>query len=122
MIGPKLVGRIQSVTTTLALIPIIGTAILGWFWFDGKTYMDAWNVTGKSTVSAIGMTLNFTLWALLASRVLLYLPALLKILKECSNCNYWWCNFSRCLLCFKFFCYYGHDSEPCTCKFIGTFC
>ena len=41
MIGPKLVGRIQSVTTTLALIPIIGTAILGWFWFDGKTYMDA---------------------------------------------------------------------------------
>ena len=63
MIGPKLVGRIQSVTTTLALIPIIGTAILGWFWFDGKTYMDAWNVTGKSTVSAIGMTLNFTLWA-----------------------------------------------------------
>ncbi|MCF0144978.1 MAG: arginine/agmatine antiporter, partial [Eubacterium sp.] len=63
MIGPRLTSRVQSVTTIIALVPIIGVAILGWFWFNPGTYMDAWNVTGQSTFSAIGMTLNFTLWA-----------------------------------------------------------
>lgn len=63
ILGPNVVGRIQSFTTSLALIPIIGMAIFGWFWFNADTYMSGWNVTGKSDVSAIGMTLNFTLWA-----------------------------------------------------------
>lgn len=63
ILGPKVVGRIQSATTTLALVPILGMAIFGWFWFNADTYMQGWNVTGKSDMSAIGMTLNFTLWA-----------------------------------------------------------
>lgn len=63
MLGPKLVGRIQSVTTILALIPILGMALLGWFWFNKETYMAGWNVTGKGDVQAISATLNFTLWA-----------------------------------------------------------
>lgn len=63
ILGPNVVGRIQSMTTTLALVPIIGMALLGWFWFSSKTYMEGWNVTGQSDISAIGMTLNFTLWA-----------------------------------------------------------
>ncbi|HCU58351.1 MAG TPA: arginine:agmatine antiporter, partial [Alphaproteobacteria bacterium] len=37
--------------------------LLGWFWFHPSTYMGGWNVTGKSDLTAIGMTLNFTLWA-----------------------------------------------------------
>lgn len=63
ILGPNVVARIQSMTTTLALLPIIGMAIFGWFWFSKDTYMGGWNVTGKSDFSAIGMTLNFTLWA-----------------------------------------------------------
>lgn len=63
ILGPNVVARIQSMTTTLALIPIIGMALFGWFWFHADTYMGGWNVTGKSDFSAIGMTLNFTLWA-----------------------------------------------------------
>lgn len=63
MLGPKLVGRIQSVTTTVALVPIVGMALFGWFWFNKNTYMAGWNVTGGSSISAIGATLNFTLWA-----------------------------------------------------------
>ena len=63
ILGPKVVGRIQSATTSLALVPIVGMAIFGWFWFNADTYMSGWNVTGKSDMSAIGMTLNFTLWA-----------------------------------------------------------
>lgn len=63
MLGPKLVGRVQSVTTLFALFPILGMAILGWFWFSKDTYMAGWNVTGQSDVRAISETLNFTLWA-----------------------------------------------------------
>ncbi len=63
ILGPKTVGRIQSCTTSLALFPILGVAILGWFWFNADTYMGGWNVSGKSGMSAVSMTLNFTLWA-----------------------------------------------------------
>ncbi len=63
ILGPNVVARIQGLTTSLALLPIIGMAILGWFWFNADTYMAGWNVTGESDFSALGMTLNFTLWA-----------------------------------------------------------
>jgi len=63
ILGPNVVAKIQSMTTTFALVPIVGVALLGWFWFDPETYMQGWNVTGKSDMTALGMTLNFTLWA-----------------------------------------------------------
>lgn len=63
ILGPKLVGRLQSFTTIFALIPIFGTALFGWFWFSGETYAAAWNVSGKSDTSAVMATLTFTLWA-----------------------------------------------------------
>lgn len=63
ILGPNVVARIQSFTTTLALFPIIGVALLGWFWFHPATFMDGWNVSGQSNMTALGMTLNFTLWA-----------------------------------------------------------
>lgn len=63
MLGPNLVGRIQSFTTSFALVPIILTALAGWFWFHPNIFTSSWNVTGGSDVSAIGGTLNFTLWA-----------------------------------------------------------
>lgn len=63
ILGPNVVGRIQGMTTTVALVPIIGMAIFGWFWFNPHTYMAGWNVTGQGDMTALGMTLNFTLWA-----------------------------------------------------------
>lgn len=63
ILGPQTVGRLQSFTTTFALIPIVGVALFGWFWFSPSTYMAGWNVSGESGMSAVGMTLNFTLWA-----------------------------------------------------------
>lgn len=63
ILGPKVVGRLQGFTTIIALFPIIGVALLGWFWFSPETYMQGWNVTGESNMTALGMTLNFTLWA-----------------------------------------------------------
>ncbi|WHI53452.1 arginine/agmatine antiporter [Microbulbifer sp. MLAF003] len=63
ILGPRTVGRIQSLTTSLVLIPILGTAIFGWFWFDSQTFSSSWNVSGKSDISAVMTTLTFTLWA-----------------------------------------------------------
>ena len=63
ILGPRVVGRMQGITTTVALFPIVGVALLGWFWFNPETYMDGWNVSGESSLTAVGMTLNFTLWA-----------------------------------------------------------
>ena len=63
MVGPAAVTRVQSYTTSLVFIPIFGVALFGWFWFEPSTYMEAWNVTGKSAVGAVQGTLNVTLWA-----------------------------------------------------------
>ena len=63
ILGPRVVGRMQGITTTVALFPIVGVALLGWFWFNPETYIEGWNVSGESSLTAVGMTLNFTLWA-----------------------------------------------------------
>jgi arginine:agmatine antiporter len=63
LVGPGLTTKLQSWTTSFALVPIGGVAIFGWFWFSSDTYMQAWNVTGESTIGAIQGTLNVTLWA-----------------------------------------------------------
>lgn len=63
ILGPDVVGRVQGVTTTIALFPIVGMAILGWFWFNPRTFTAGWNVSGENSMTAVGMTLNFTLWA-----------------------------------------------------------
>lgn len=63
ILGPRVVGRMQGITTTVALFPIVGVALLGWFWFNPETYMEGWNVSSESSLTAVGMTLNFTLWA-----------------------------------------------------------
>ena len=53
----------EQIATVLALIPIVGIAVFGWFWFRGETYMAAWNVSGLGTFGAIQSTLNVTLWS-----------------------------------------------------------
>ena len=63
ILGPRVVGRMQGITTTVALFPIVGVALLGWFWFNPETYREGGNVSGESSLTAVGMTLNFTLWA-----------------------------------------------------------
>lgn len=63
IVGPKMITRVQAVATVLALIPIVGIAVFGWFWFRGETYMAAWNVSGTGTFGAIQSTLNVTLWS-----------------------------------------------------------
>jgi arginine:agmatine antiporter len=63
ILGPTITTKVQSVATVLALIPIVGIAFFGWFWFKSEVYMEGWNVTGASTLTAVQQTLGVTLWA-----------------------------------------------------------
>ena len=47
----------------LALIPIVGIALLGWFWFDPQIFMAGWNVSGGSDLHAISRAGSMALWA-----------------------------------------------------------
>lgn len=61
--GPRVVGWLETWTMSLALIPILGIAFLGWFWFDAATFREGWNVSGGSGGSAIVRAASIALWA-----------------------------------------------------------
>jgi arginine:agmatine antiporter len=61
--GPRVVGALETWTMSLALIPILGIAFLGWFWFDADTFRAGWNVSGGSDGHAILRAASIALWA-----------------------------------------------------------
>lgn len=61
--GPKVVGLLETWTMSLALIPIVGIAVFGWFWFDPTIFRSAWNVSGGSSGHAIMRAASIALWA-----------------------------------------------------------
>jgi arginine:agmatine antiporter len=63
ILGPRFVGALESWTMALALIPILGIALFGWFWFDSATFLEGWNVTGESDMNAISRAASMALWA-----------------------------------------------------------
>lgn len=63
LIGPRFLGKIQSTTTCFMLIPVLGMAFFGWFWFDSNLYFNSFNVSGKSDLSSISLAASLTLWA-----------------------------------------------------------
>jgi arginine:agmatine antiporter len=63
LIGPRFVGRFETWTLGLALIPILGIATVGWFWFDPGVYRAAWNVSGQTDFHAASRAASICLWA-----------------------------------------------------------
>ena len=63
ILGPRVVGALETWTMALALIPIMAIALLGWFWFDSETFFAGWNVTGESDMHAISRAASMALWA-----------------------------------------------------------
>jgi arginine:agmatine antiporter len=63
ILGPRVVGALETWTVSLALIPILAIAFLGWFWFDRGTFMAGWNVLGGSSTHAIARSASIALWA-----------------------------------------------------------
>src|SRR5512147_110092 len=61
--GPRVVGALETWTMSLALIPILGIAFLGWFWFDPGTFREGWNVSGGSGAHATLRAASIALWA-----------------------------------------------------------
>lgn len=63
MLGAKWIGRFTTIGLIAVLIPVVGTAVAGWFWFDPQTYVANWNETGKSSWSAVSQSVLLCLWA-----------------------------------------------------------
>ena len=61
--GARTLGKVISFTSCIMFIPLIGTAVLGWMWFDKATFMSAYNVTAHSNFWAISHSAALTLWA-----------------------------------------------------------
>jgi arginine:agmatine antiporter len=63
ILGPRVVGALETWTMALALIPILAIALFGWFWFDSRTFLSGWNVSGGSDMHAISRAASMALWA-----------------------------------------------------------
>jgi arginine:agmatine antiporter len=63
VLGPRVIGALETWTVGLALIPILAIAFLGWFWFNPATFMGGWNVMGSSSVHAVSRAASIALWA-----------------------------------------------------------
>jgi len=63
--GPKLTGRIGSITVWGVILPVGFISIAGWFWFSGQLFSDAWNPKGLSLGEGMGSSISLTLWAFL---------------------------------------------------------
>src|SRR5687768_12988728 len=61
--GPRVIGALETWTMSLALIPILGIAFLGWLWFEPETFRSSWNVSGGSNAHAIARAASIALWA-----------------------------------------------------------
>ncbi len=63
ILGPRVVGALETWTMSLALIPIIAIAALGWIWFKPDVFLASWNVSGGSGGTAILRAASIALWA-----------------------------------------------------------
>jgi arginine:agmatine antiporter len=63
ILGPRVVGALETWTMALALVPILGIAFFGWFWFDRETFLAGWNASGGSGPYAVSRAASMALWA-----------------------------------------------------------
>jgi putrescine:ornithine antiporter len=47
------------------IIPVGTLSIIGWFWFSGTTFGNAWNPKGLGLLEGMGSSISLTLWAFL---------------------------------------------------------
>jgi basic amino acid/polyamine antiporter, APA family len=62
--GVREAGGVQLVTTLLKLLPLVAVGTVGLVWLHGANFTP-FNVSGRSTVSAVSATATLTLWAFL---------------------------------------------------------
>lgn len=63
--GPRLIARMEGWTLALGLIPVLGAATIGWFWFDPAVFQQSWNMTSAPVSAHLPSTVVMILWAFL---------------------------------------------------------
>ncbi len=63
--GPKITGRIGSVTVWGVILPVAGLSLIGWFWFKPSVFAEAWNPHGLGLFEGLSSSITLTLWAFL---------------------------------------------------------
>lgn len=63
--GPRLTGRIGSITVWGVILPVGLLCIIGWAWFSSEVFAAAWNPNGLTLVQGMGSSISLTLWAFL---------------------------------------------------------
>lgn len=61
MLGGSWVAKLSTLGLIAVLIPVVGTAFAGWFWFDPQLYLQNWNTSGTTDVSAVIKSVLFCL-------------------------------------------------------------
>ncbi|MBW8905903.1 MAG: putrescine-ornithine antiporter [Betaproteobacteria bacterium] len=63
--GPSITGKIGAVTVWGVIVPVAGLSLIGWFWFKGDIFAQAWNPKGMPLFEGMGSSIALTLWAFL---------------------------------------------------------
>jgi putrescine:ornithine antiporter len=63
--GARITGRIGAITVWGVIVPVVIISLIGWFWFSGTTWSDAWNPHAQEFLPAVGSSISITLWAFL---------------------------------------------------------
>jgi arginine:agmatine antiporter len=63
ILGPRVVGALETWTMGLALVPILAISFLGWFWFEPAKFLAGWNTSGGSGMHAVSRAASMALWA-----------------------------------------------------------
>src|SRR6478672_7710031 len=63
--GPSVTGKIGSITVWGVILPVGLLSFIGWFWFKGHIFAEAWNPQGLSIGAGMGSSIALTLWAFL---------------------------------------------------------
>ncbi|MBF4280988.1 lysine:cadaverine antiporter, partial [Vibrio anguillarum] len=63
LLGGSWVSRLCTFGLVLILVPVLGTALLGWTHFDMATYQQNWNVSAGSDNHAIISAVLICLWS-----------------------------------------------------------
>lgn len=64
-IGPRTVARVEGLTLGIGLLPVVLTAVAGWFWFRPEVFQASWNPGDLGIAEAVGRTSLTAFWAFL---------------------------------------------------------
>lgn len=62
-LGPRKIANIVSISVIFLLIPVVSTALFGWFYFSKDFFLANWNVSGSGGAHAVFLGIVLTIWS-----------------------------------------------------------